>query len=129
MGVVHWNKAAGTFLIFMVFTGLAPTRARADGFAWYDDPNSAFLAFSNSVSGNDLLFTIPVQNTGAAHDIALLIPLFDVLDNTQTQSLAWNQAQNGWSGTVNGNPLLVTITSPEPHRVWFCDSPFPNERK
>ena len=73
MGVVHWNKAAGTFLIFMVFTGLAPTRARADGFAWYDDPNSAFLAFSNSVSGNDLLFTIPVQNTGAAHDIALLI--------------------------------------------------------
>lgn len=119
MGIIQWKKLAGTFLVCMVLTGLLATRAKADGFPWFCDPNSMPFVGGTSVSGNDLFRTFGAVNTGTtAHDIGLIIPIANTNINSMLGNLAWDQTQGGWSGSVGGNSLLITVTSPTGLLPW-----------
>jgi hypothetical protein len=113
MGASRRKETAVLISTLVLLTAfLASTVARADTFSWEDDPNGPLSVGSTSVSNNDLFRTLGVQNSGAAHDIGILIPIFQVFGNNNTPALQWNQSLNGWAGSVNGNSLLVTVTSP-----------------
>lgn len=98
------------FAAVSLFAGVA----HADMFPWYDDPNSTPVFNGPYVkSGNTLAIGVAVKNTGTtAHWIAVLNPIFNTLVGGVAGNLVWDDALDGWKGTENGNPLLVTVNSP-----------------
>jgi hypothetical protein len=101
-------------VVMMVVLRAAPVRAGSGPFPLYDDPNSGTGQITSVVGGNndnDFLLTVPVENFGPAHDIIVVLPLFNV--NSSIGVLAWSQSRDGWYGAnVDGTSLLVTVTSP-----------------
>lgn len=101
-------------VVMQVVLWTTPLWAGSGPFPLYDDPNSNPGQITSAVGGsndNDFLLTVPVKNSGPAHDIILVLPLFNV--KSSIGELAWSQSRGGWFGAnVDGTSLLVTVTSP-----------------
>jgi hypothetical protein len=117
--VMSQLKLAGTTCVCMVLAALGATSAKADIFPWLDDPNSSPFTGATTVSGNTRMIVLGVTNLGAAHDIGLVVPIFNVLDaNGALGNLVWDQADGGWAGTFGGHSLVITVTSPSGLLPW-----------
>jgi hypothetical protein len=116
--VMSQLKLAGPACVCMVLAALGATSAKADIFPWYDDPNSSPFAGAITSSGNTEMIVLGVTNTGAAHDIGLVVPIFNTDNNGILGNLVWNQADGGWAGTFGGHSLVITVTSPSGLLPW-----------
>lgn len=117
--VMSQLKLAGTTCVCMVLAALGATPAKADIFPLYDDPNSSPFGHVATISGNTVTVVLGVTNIGSvAHDIGLVIPIFNLDVNNTLGNLAWNQADGGWAGTSGGHSLVVTVTSPTGVLPW-----------
>src|SRR5437763_998394 len=89
---------------------VATARDGEAAFLYYDDPFST-VALTSSSSGpgpNEFSFNLVATNTGAAHDIGLVLPIVNVVGSLTP----WNQTLGGWAGTVGGIGLLITALLP-----------------
>ena len=117
MGITH-KKLAGTICVWMVLAALGATPASADNFPWYDDPDSIPSAGAFTISGDTLTRVLSVDNIGAAHDIGLVITQLNTTIGGVDGNLVWDQSLQGWAGSVGGDSLLVTATSPGGSLPW-----------
>jgi hypothetical protein len=102
----------------MVLAASCATPANADNFPWYDDPDSSLSTGPFTISGDTLTRVLGVDNIGAAHDIGLVITQFNTTIGGVDGNLVWDQTLQGWAGSVGGDSLLVTVTSPSGSLPW-----------